>query len=87
MTGQYGDVERLHRLPGGGFEELVRESEGEGFRFLARLVSEWSSGRNRFGRPGEALFYEASGFRRVSGVPHATHALALDTGGEGGSVD
>lgn len=38
-------------------EILVLEAEAvaEGFRFLTRLVAEWSSGANRFDQPGECL--------------------------------
>jgi len=35
---------------------LIAESEQHGLRFLRRLADEWSSGANRFDRPGEALF-------------------------------
>jgi ribosomal protein S18 acetylase RimI-like enzyme len=41
---------------------LVADSECEGWRFVRRLADEWTSGRNRFDRPGEALFVA-----RVSG--------------------
>ena len=35
---------------------LIAESEQGGLRFVRRLAEEWGSGRNRFDRPGEALF-------------------------------
>lgn len=35
---------------------LVEESESEGFRFLRKLVDDWTSGENRFTQQGEALF-------------------------------
>ncbi|HJV21831.1 MAG TPA: GNAT family N-acetyltransferase [Holophagaceae bacterium] len=35
---------------------LVAESEGEGFRFVRRLMDEWNSTSNRFDQPGEAFF-------------------------------
>jgi GNAT superfamily N-acetyltransferase len=35
---------------------LVDESRREGFRFLGRLCEEYADGRNRFDKPGEALF-------------------------------
>lgn len=34
---------------------LEKLSVGEGFRFLTRLINEWSSGVNRFDAPGECL--------------------------------
>ena len=37
-------------------DELVTESEAEGFAFISRLREEWHSARNRFDRPGEAFF-------------------------------
>jgi GNAT superfamily N-acetyltransferase len=58
-------VGRLHELPPDLLADLVAESEGSGFRFLRRLVSEWTSGVNRFDRPGEALFAVCVGGRVV----------------------
>src|SRR5438876_6602699 len=49
-------IERLHDLPVDGLDGLLAESEQAGIRFVRRLVEEWSSGANRFDRPGEALF-------------------------------
>lgn len=49
-------IERLTDLPAAGFIVLVAESEQAGLRFLRRLADEWTSGVNRFDRPGEALF-------------------------------
>lgn len=49
-------TERLRDLPSDGLGSLVAESEGSGLRFVRRLVDEWADGRNRFDRPGEALF-------------------------------
>ena len=40
---------------------MVAESERQGFRFVRRLVEEWSSGANRFDRPGEVLFAARAG--------------------------
>ncbi|GIP38356.1 N-acetyltransferase [Paenibacillus sp. J31TS4] len=36
-------------------EPLIRESVREGYRFVQRLADEYSSGANRFDRPGERL--------------------------------
>ena len=49
-------IERLSGLPAGLLDPLVADSERAGVRFVRRLVEEWASGRNRFDRPGEALF-------------------------------
>jgi GNAT superfamily N-acetyltransferase len=51
-----GRVERLHELPADRLAPLITESEQAGLRFVVRLAEEWASGRNRFDRPGEALF-------------------------------
>lgn len=60
-------VDRIRELPPDGLADLVAESERFGFRFLRRLLDEWTAGVNRFDRPGEALF-AASIDGRVVGV-------------------
>lgn len=35
---------------------LIQESEAEGYRFVRRLCEDYSKGRNRFDKQGEALF-------------------------------
>lgn len=47
---------QISEWPPDAVEELVRESESEGFRFLKRLREEWLSGANRFSNAGEAFF-------------------------------
>src|SRR5438128_45015 len=49
-------VERLNEPPTDRLGALIAESEQYGFRFIRRLVEEWTSGANRFDRPGEVLF-------------------------------
>ena len=49
-------IERLNKSPGDCLGALVAESEQQGLRFIRRLAEEWTSGANRFDRPGEALF-------------------------------
>jgi nicotinamidase-related amidase/GNAT superfamily N-acetyltransferase len=49
-------IERLSELPAERLGPLVAESERAGLRFVRRLADEWTSGRNRFDRPGERLF-------------------------------
>ncbi|QDQ29259.1 GNAT family N-acetyltransferase [Chitinimonas arctica] len=46
---------RVTALPG-DIEQLCLLSEGEGLRFLRRLIKDWECGDNRFDQPGEALF-------------------------------
>lgn len=36
--------------------EILLESKSSGFNAISRLVADWTSGSNRFDRPGEALF-------------------------------
>ena len=49
-------IERLSDLSSDRVGPLVAESEQAGWRFVRRLAEEWAGGRNRFDRPGEALF-------------------------------
>jgi ribosomal protein S18 acetylase RimI-like enzyme len=49
-------IDRVSGAPLDRLAALLAESERQGFRFVRRLVEEWSSGANRFDRPGEALF-------------------------------
>ena len=55
-------------------EELLVESESEGFHFVRRAKEEWLSGANRFSKEGEALFAVFDGARLVAigGVNRAT---------------
>lgn len=48
------EIRRLTDL--GDLDPLLAASEAEGFRFVRRLVADWSSGRERFDKDGEALF-------------------------------
>ena len=48
-------VERIPELPA-DIGNLVKESQRQGFRFLQRLVQDFSSARNRFDQQGEAFF-------------------------------
>ena len=54
-------IERLSGEPADRLRPLVAESERQGFRFVRRLVEEWTHGVNRFDRPGEVLFAARSG--------------------------
>ena len=71
-------IERLGESPTSALGALVAESEAHGLLFVRRLVDEWTSGANRFDRPGEALFVARSGERAAVGVcglnrdPYAT---------------
>jgi ribosomal protein S18 acetylase RimI-like enzyme len=47
--------------------ELLAESERLGYGFIRRLVDDWTSGNNRFDRPGEGL-YSATLASRIVGV-------------------
>ena len=54
-------IERLSGEPADRLQALVAESERQGFRFVRRLLDEWSGGVNRFDRPGEVLFAARAG--------------------------
>ena len=49
-------IERVTQLPLFELTPLMVESRHVGLRVLQRLLDEWSSGDNRFNRPGEALW-------------------------------
>jgi GNAT superfamily N-acetyltransferase len=49
-------IEPLHDLTSSSVGELVAESERFGLRLVRRLTEEWTTGANRFDRPGEILF-------------------------------
>ena len=50
-----------------GFDDLVKESLNEGFKFLAKAKSSWESGANRFDKTGE-IFYGAFDENKVVAV-------------------
>ena len=54
-------IERLPELPADRVAPLITESEQAGLRFVRRLAEDWATGRNRFDRPGEALFGALTG--------------------------
>lgn len=49
-------IERVTNLPESELDELVSESEAEGFGFIRRLRDEWRSTGACFDQPGEAFF-------------------------------
>ena len=49
-------IERLADLPSDSLAPLVAESEQTGEHFVRRLADEWTTGTNRFDKPGEVLF-------------------------------
>lgn len=49
-------VEPITDLREVDIEELVQESEKEGYRFVTRLVNEFEDGTNTFNKPGEVLY-------------------------------
>ncbi|MEM7659853.1 MAG: GNAT family N-acetyltransferase, partial [Bacteroidota bacterium] len=51
-----GKFTQLFSLDISGFQELLLQSEAEGFRFLRRLLQEWETEVNRFQLEGEGLF-------------------------------
>ncbi|ASP38797.1 GNAT family N-acetyltransferase [Bacterioplanes sanyensis] len=49
------NIEKVTALPD-GISKLATESTVQGFRFVERLISEFTQGKNRFDGDGEALF-------------------------------
>jgi len=49
-------VARLDALPIDEVEPLAHEAEMQGFEFMRRLIDDYTSGKNRFDKPGEAMF-------------------------------
>jgi len=39
-----------------GWKDILRESRGEGYSIVERLLDDFRAGRNRFDAPGEALY-------------------------------
>lgn len=66
-------VERLAQSPADCLGALIAESEAGGLRLVRRLIDEWTSGANRFDRPGEALFVA-----RIAGEIVGVCGLNLD---------
>lgn len=64
------EVVSLVRLPLEDLQPLLIEGRQQGFEFLDRLVETYSSGVNRFDRPGEALFaiYDRDGLIAIGGL-------------------
>lgn len=48
-------IERLTTSPADGLGALIAESEQFGLSFVRRTATDWTSGANRFDRPGEML--------------------------------
>ena len=61
MNCERWEMKRIRSLPRERLQVLIRESRGEGFRFLGRLSDDWQSGANRFDKPHEALFTMVDG--------------------------
>ncbi|MEZ6054602.1 MAG: GNAT family N-acetyltransferase [Planctomycetaceae bacterium] len=60
-------IKLIESLQPQDLDELIAESEQQGFEFLRRLIDDWSSGTNRFDQSGEALLVANHG-RRIVGV-------------------
>ncbi len=67
------DIERATDLSARDLAPLIAESESEGWRFLRRLIDDWTSGANRFDRPGEVFFVA-----RVAGLIVGVCGLNVD---------
>lgn len=63
-------VQQIRVLSLAELQPLMTESEAEGYTFLRRMAAEYADGKNRFDRPGEALFgiYEEGQLVAVGGL-------------------
>ena len=71
-------IKRINTFPCSGFENLLVNSQDEGFRFLQRLLNDWEAGINRFDQPGEGLFQmihedELIGIGGINRDPFGSH--------------
>ena len=49
-------IQKVADLQVDALSEILLESKSSGFNAISRLIADWTSGSNRFDRPGEALF-------------------------------
>ncbi|MCJ8008617.1 GNAT family N-acetyltransferase [Lederbergia wuyishanensis] len=68
------EVKRINNVMNENIYPLVEESKKAGFRFLQKLVSNYSDGSNTFNMPGEALY----GVYRQDGVLIAVGGINID---------
>jgi len=50
------EVKRINNVMNENIYPLVEESQKAGFRFLQKLINDYSDGSNTFNKPGEALY-------------------------------
>ncbi|MGN7388126.1 GNAT family N-acetyltransferase [Sporosarcina sp. SAFN-015] len=76
-------VEKVNDLRELDIEELVQESEQEGYRFVTRLVNEFEDGTNTFNKPGEVLFCvknEEDSVVAIGGINQSPFSQEADVG-------
>jgi GNAT superfamily N-acetyltransferase len=75
------EIVRIHSLPA-GFEALRAEAVRQGFGFMDRLVSDWSSGANTFSRGGECFLGAFTGdlLVGVGGLNTDPYLMRADVG-------
>ena len=69
---------QIQEWPAEAIEELLAESEEEGFHFVRRAKEEWLSGVNTFSKQGEAFFavFENERLLAIGGINHASERQA-----------
>jgi len=74
-------IRTLNHMPD-GINNLVAQSEEEGYQFINRLVTEWSSGVNSFNRFGEVLFgaYYTTSLVGVCGINQDPYTQMVGVG-------
>ena len=75
-------IEPIRVLVVSQLDEMLRETEVLGYRFLRRLTDEWHDGTNRVERHGEALFVAGAEGRLVGvcGLNQDPYAANPQTG-------
>jgi GNAT superfamily N-acetyltransferase len=70
------------RLPAPGIDLLSAEARNQGYRFIDRLLDEWTSAKDRFDAPGEVLcgHLDQGLLVAVGGLTHDPFVKGLDTG-------
>lgn len=74
-------IAQITMLPS-GMGALEAEAEGENFKFIRRLVSDWHSGLNRFSEFGECLMgaFEGDRLIAIGGLNIDPYITSADTG-------
>lgn len=75
-------IRKIEELEPEEMAELVAESQQDGFDFVKRLLDEYTSGSNRFDKPGEVLFgaYDQNILVGIGGLNQDAGTASRDIG-------